>query len=83
VKTIVFTVAAAKQFDDLAADAREQVGQALDRYAVSGTGDVKRLSARAGYRLRVGRHRVLFDEDQQTILAVYVGKRETTTYSRS
>lgn len=82
-KTIVFTSAAAKQFDDLAAGPRKQVGDALDRYALSGAGDVKKLTGRAGYRMRIGRYRVLFDEDQRTILAVYVGKRETTTYDRN
>lgn len=82
-KTVVFTLAAAKQFDDLAAGPRTQVGDALARYARSGDGDVRKLTGRAGYRMRIGRYRVLFDEDQQTILAVYVGKRETTTYSRN
>jgi mRNA interferase RelE/StbE len=55
----------------------------LIAYAVSGRGDVKRLSGRDGYRLRIGRYRVVFDEDRVTILAIYIGKRETTTYSRS
>jgi len=44
---------------------------------------VKRLAGRDGYRLRVGRYRVIFDEDQTTILAIYIGKRETTTYRRN
>ena len=52
----------------------------LERYAVTGSGDVKRLRGRDGYRLRSGRYRVLFDEDQTTVLAVYIGKRQTTTY---
>jgi mRNA interferase RelE/StbE len=82
-KTIVFTVAAAKQLDALAVDARQQVAAALDRYAIDGSGDVKRLSGRSGHRLRVGRYRVLFDVDRQTILAIYIGKRETTTYGRN
>jgi mRNA interferase RelE/StbE len=47
---------------------------------MSGSGDVKKLSERSGYRLRIGRYRVLFAEDAVTILAVYIGKRETTTY---
>lgn len=83
VKTIVFTVAAAKQLDALPAVAREQVGEGLARYAMTGEGDVKRLSGRNGHRMRIGRYRVLFDEDQRTILAVYIGQRETTTYARS
>lgn len=54
---------------------------ALCDYAVSGRGDVKALTGRDGFRLRVGRYRVIFAEDRLTILAIYVGKRETTTYS--
>ena len=64
-------------------DGRTAVETGLIRYAVSGDGDVKQLSGREGYRLRIGRYRVLFDEDRLTILAVYVGKRETTTYRRN
>jgi mRNA interferase RelE/StbE len=79
-KTIVLTVAAAKQLDALPLPAQDDILRALDRYATGGHGDVKRLQGRDGYRLRVGRYRVLFDEDKTTILAVYVGKRETTTY---
>jgi mRNA interferase RelE/StbE len=51
-------------------------------YSVYGRGDIKRLSDREGYRMRVGRYRVIFSEDGTTILAIYVGKRETTTYDR-
>ena len=81
-KTIIFTHAAAKDLDSLPPDGREQVEHGLIRYATSGEGDVKQLSGREGFRLRIGRYRVLFDEDQKTILAVYIGKRETTTYRR-
>ena len=79
-KTIVFTAAAARQIDDLPDEARTQILNDLDQYAMMGTGNVKKLTGREGYRLRSGRYRVLFDEDQTTVLAVYVGKRETTTY---
>ncbi|CDZ43214.1 Hypothetical protein NGAL_HAMBI1146_59870 [Neorhizobium galegae bv. officinalis] len=82
-KTIVLSIAAAKDLDKLNADARKQVSQALIDYAVNGHGDVKMLKGREGYRLRVGRYRVIFDEDSTTILAIYIGKRETTTYSRN
>lgn len=79
-KTIIFTQSAAKEFDGLPEDGRTAVETGLIRYAVSGDGDVKQLSGREGYRLRIGRYRVLFDENKLTILAVYIGKRETTTY---
>ncbi|HEX4297756.1 MAG TPA: plasmid stabilization protein [Devosia sp.] len=79
-KTIIFTSAAARQLDALPDAVRDQLLSDLDRYAMTGQGDVKRLSGRDAYRLRSGRYRVLFDEDRTTVLAVYVGKRETTTY---
>lgn len=82
-KTIVFTHAAAKDLDALPTDARDDVLCGLDLYAMTGRGDVKALSGRSGFRLRIGRYRVLFDEDSRTILAIYVGKRETTTYRRT
>jgi len=80
-KTIVLTAAAAKQFDALPDDAKAQISTDLDAYAMTGQGNVKRLSGRDGFRLRSGRYRVLFAEDQTTVLAVYIGKRETTTYN--
>jgi mRNA interferase RelE/StbE len=82
-KTIVFTAAAARELDALPQPAREDVSEALIDYAVSGEGDVKRLAGRDGFRLRIGRYRVIFDEDAVTILAIYIGKRETTTYRRN
>lgn len=81
-KTIILTHAAAKDLDALPREGREQVEGALIRYASTGEGDVKQLSGREGYRLRIGRYRVIFDEDRLTILAIYIGKRETTTYRR-
>lgn len=82
-KTIILTTSAAKGLDSLPADGREAVEKALDTYAISGSGDVKALSGRPGFRLRVGAYRVIFAEDQVTILAIYIGRRATTTYKRS
>lgn len=81
-KTIVLTHSAAKELDNLDAAAREQVSTGLVEYAVSGRGDVKRMSGRDGYRMRIGRYRVIFDQDAQTVLAICIGKRETTIYHR-
>jgi mRNA interferase RelE/StbE len=83
VKTIVLTLSAAKDLDALPRAAREQVEAGLHRYAMTGQGDVKRLQGREGCRLRIGSYRVLFDEDGTTILAIYIGRRATTTYKRS
>ncbi|BAT58634.1 hypothetical protein GJW-30_1_01161 [Variibacter gotjawalensis] len=82
-KTIVYTDIAVRQLGALPDEAQERVTEGIERYAVSGHGDVKALSGRSGYRLRIGSYRVIFDEDQATILAIYIGKRETTTYRRN
>lgn len=81
-KTIILTTAAARQFDVLPQDAREAIARALDAYAVTGEGDVKRLTGREACRLRVGRYRVIFGEDAATVLVIYVGKRDEETYRR-
>lgn len=79
-KTIALTANAAKQFDALPSNARVAIAAGLDLYALTGRGDVKRLQGRDGFRLRIGRYRVVFTEDMTTILAISIGKRETTTY---
>jgi mRNA interferase RelE/StbE len=55
----------------------------LHRYALTGQGDVKALKGRDGYHLRIGSYRVIFDADATTILAIYIGRRATTTYKRN
>ena len=82
-KTIILTLSAAKDLDALPRGAREQVEAGLHRYAMTGQGDVTALQGRDGYRLRIGSYRVLFDEDATTILAIYIGRRATTTYKRN
>ncbi len=79
-RTVVLTSAAARDLEHLPPSARSAIGKAIARYAIHGEGDVKALVGRAGYRLRVGEYRVLFDQDATTILAFYVGRRTTTTY---
>jgi len=82
VKTIILTTRAAKELDTLPAPARVAVDNALVLYATEGAGDVKKLQGLEGYLLRAGEYRVLFAEDRVTILAVYIGRRSTTTYRR-
>jgi len=81
-KTVIYSIAAAKDLAALPNDARQQVEAGPDAYAQTGRGDVTALSGQPGYRLRIGRYRVIFDEDRNTVLAIYIGKRETTTYNR-
>ena len=68
-KTIVLTHRAAKQLDALASEDRFAVTEGLALYATEGRGDVKKLSGREGYRLRVRDYRVIFD-DRVTILSI-------------
>jgi len=79
-KQIAFTAAAARQLDALPAQPRTAIFEALCDLALTGQGDVKALHGRDGYRLRVGQYRVLFDADAVTILAIQIGRRQTTTY---
>ena len=72
-----------RQFKRLVRSWKQQVEAGLHRYAMTGQGDVKALQGRDGYRLRIGSYRVIFDEDATTILAIYIGRRTTTTYRRS
>lgn len=62
---------------------RFAVTEGLALYATEGRGDVKKLSGREGYRLRVRDCGVIFDDDGVTILAIHIGRRTTTTYSRN
>jgi mRNA interferase RelE/StbE len=82
-KTIIMTHSAANNFDALPEDARDSVTEGLNSYAMTGHGDVKKLSGREGYRLRIGAYRVIFSEDATTILAIYIGRRSTTTYRKN
>ena len=82
-KTIVLTSQAAKDLDALPEEPRSAIIEGLALYSTTGRGDVKQLKDRAGIRLRIGQYRVIFDEDQTTILAVYIGRRATTTYRRN
>jgi len=82
VKTIVFMPSAAKDLDALTSVDRAIVEQGLHRYAIHGLGDVKRLQGRDGFRLRIGSFRLIFDEDAEAILAIYIGRRTTTTYGK-
>src|SRR5450432_4559973 len=69
--TVIFTSQAAKDFDALSKPTRIAIAKALDDYAMKGEGDIKKLSGRDGYRLRIGAYRVIFSEDATTILTIY------------
>jgi mRNA interferase RelE/StbE len=74
-KRIVFTPASARQWVKLAAEIRRRIDRRLTEFAISGTGDVKRLKGRAGSRLRIGDWRVIFYEESGAMVIVAVGHR--------
>jgi len=74
-KEIAFTAAATRQWLNLSAAVRKRIDAKLTVYAVNGSGDVKRLKGRTGCRLRVGDWRVIFMENNTSIIIVAVGNR--------
>jgi mRNA interferase RelE/StbE len=74
-KAIVFTPTGARQWSKLSADVRRRVDVRLTEFATTGHGDVRRLKGRGGLRLSVGDWRVIFYEDQGTIVVAGVGHR--------
>ncbi|MEH2472872.1 mRNA interferase RelE/StbE [Nitrobacteraceae bacterium AZCC 2161] len=74
-KPIVFTPASTRQWARLSPDVRRRIDTRLTEFATTGHGDVKRLKGRDGARLRIGGWRVIFYEDQGSIIVVAVGHR--------
>ncbi|ANV98857.1 type II toxin-antitoxin system RelE family toxin [Bradyrhizobium icense] len=74
-KPVAFTAASARQWAKLSPDIRRRIDRRLTEFAENGRGDVKRLKGRDGMRLRVGDWRVIFYEDQETIVVAAVGHR--------
>jgi mRNA interferase RelE/StbE len=74
-KPIVFTATSARQWSKLSSDVRRRIDVRLTEFAATGHGDVKRLKGRAGLRLRVGDWRVIFYEEQGTVVVAAVGHR--------
>jgi mRNA interferase RelE/StbE len=74
-KPIAFTATSARQWAKLSPDVRRRIDRRLTKFATTGHGDVKRLKGREGSRLRVGDWRVIFYDDQATIVVAAVGHR--------
>jgi mRNA interferase RelE/StbE len=75
VKTIGFTTASRRAFRKLPQDVQRRIEAALQSYGESGTGDVKKMTKRAGARLRIGDYRVIFTESKEAIEVRAVGHR--------
>jgi mRNA interferase RelE/StbE len=74
-KPIAFTAMSARQWAKLSPEVRRRIDRRITEFATTGHGDVKRLKGREGSRLRVGDWRVIFYEDQATIVVAAVGHR--------
>jgi len=74
-KRIAFTATGGRQWTKLSPDVRSRIDKRLTEFAITGHGDVKRLKGREGMRLRVGDWRVIFYEDQETIVVAAAGHR--------
>jgi mRNA interferase RelE/StbE len=74
-RPIAFTATSARLWTKLSPDVRRRIDKRLTEFATTGHGDVKRLKGRDGARLRVGDWRVIFYEDQGTIMVTAVGHR--------
>jgi mRNA interferase RelE/StbE len=74
-KPILFTPASARQWAKLAVQVRQRIDSRLGEFAASGMGDVKKLKGRQGSRLRVGDWRLIFYEENGSIIIVAVGHR--------
>jgi mRNA interferase RelE/StbE len=74
-RRVEFTPASTRQWVKLAAHVRQRIDRRLMEFAASGKGDVKRLKGRQGSRLRVGDWRVIFYEENDSIVIVAVGHR--------
>ncbi|AWN47806.1 plasmid stabilization protein [Methylobacterium terrae] len=74
-KAIRFTIPALKAFARLPDKARAQMQVKLERYAETGTGDVKALVGVPGLRIRSGSFRAVFIETADAIDVFKVGDR--------
>lgn len=76
-RRVEYDPSARRDLAKLAPHDANAVLSALDAYAANGVGDVKKLQGRrpAAWRLRVGRHRVLYRIEGSAIVVTAVGDR--------
>ena len=75
-KVLRWTRSARRQWRKLPAEAQSRIDEALDAYASSAAGDVKKMVGGDGARLRVGDYRVIFTETESAIEIRAVGHRK-------
>lgn len=59
----------------LSSQTRDRIRLKLEAYSQSGEGDVKKMKGQDGSRLRVGDWRLIFDQEDKTIIVMRVGHR--------
>ena len=74
-KTIVYSKIAERAFERLPDRIQKRVEDGIDRYAITGNGNVKALQGRPVLRLRIGDYRVIFTEDLVVIDIINLGHR--------
>ncbi len=72
---IIYTRTARKALDRLPADRQRQVVERVEALGAGRRADVKALAGSDHYRLRVGRYRVIFRRDGDTIVIETVAPR--------
>jgi mRNA interferase RelE/StbE len=81
VKEIIFTPAARADVCRIDRDAAMRILTALDRFARTGDGDIKKLEGNTGeLRLRVGDYRVRFIEDPPGTLYIHAVLHRSEAY---
>jgi len=75
---VLWTPPAEKDLRRLASKAQKRIVDAIDRFATTGAGNIRHLTATtpAEYRLRVGRWRVRFNRDGETVSILRVLARD-------
>jgi mRNA interferase RelE/StbE len=75
VKTITSTHDARRELRKLPPEVPADIEAKIERFAITGAGNVKRLTGRPGARLRIGDWRVIFVETATTVEVRAVGNR--------
>lgn len=70
-----FHRSAIKQLRKMDAQAARRLMNALQRHEKDGSGDVKKLVNRHGYRIRVGDYRAIFEIENDEVIVLDVGPR--------
>ncbi len=74
-KQIVITREAQKSLSLMQPKRRAAIYAKLDAYALGQPVDIKKLEGRAYYRIRVGRDRVIIDDQGRVVMVIKAGPR--------